>query len=589
MQRKSIGVVVKGPSSLMKLCPPPALEITSKGLPLLFSTFFNQALPASNNNNNNNNNNGNLGSKAKPSPVQSQCWPVALNGVNVLAIAPTGSGKTFAYTLPMMPHILEQLQAQANQSSKIIKSHLPIALVLVPTRELAVQVRASMAPMKRICSPPLKSVAIYGGQEKDAQLDDLNDKHVVVATPGRLLDLISHRQISLVNVTYFVIDEADRMLNMGFYDQISAIASQVNPERQVVLVSATFPQRLREALTLWTGGDENIVTVRCNVVEGSAVATSSSVTSEVVSPTDTDIEKKKKEKKEKKDNLEGKEGEDDKREEGERGVPMATDSVIVDEEFLSTSKRVVQSVHVCAAHKKPRLLIKFILNSREEEKKTNSRQRGAMLIFVNKIVTLKFVLDLLKRQNIVVDILHGQLPQAQRERTLENFRAGKIHTLLATDVAARGIHIKNLKYVINYDFPSNLEQYIHRVGRTGRQGEGGMTYSLITRNMAPLVKDLIGLLSRCGQHVEPNLQKLASEYNPSTFVLDDDDEPVGGAGLGVEENGDDDDDDDDTGVGGGVDGGVKKQDIKKRDGNGKGSGGKKLEKKAKNQKHSLHG
>ena len=120
-----------------------------------------------------------------------------------------------------------------------------------------------------------------------------------------------------------------------------------------------------------------------------------------------------------------------------------------------------------------------------------------------------------------VEMIHGQLPQTSRERALNNFKAGKCNTLLATDVAARGIHIKKLQHVINYDFPTNLDQYCHRVGRTGRQGAEGTSYSLITRNMAPMVGDLIDLLKSCDQPVEPNLDELAAEYLAGTLALSD--------------------------------------------------------------------
>lgn len=156
---------------------------------------------------------------------------------------------------------------------------------------------------------------------------------------------------------------------------------------------------------------------------------------------------------------------------------------------------------------------------RDEEKLVQVRQSGLMLIFCTKIKTLKFIADFLKRQNYnSFTILHGQLPQSIREQALLDFRSGKVPTLLATDVAARGIHIKRLKYVVNYDFPSNIEQYCHRVGRTGRQGDEGFAYSLLSYNMAVLAKDLITLLEASNQTIEPNLLKLASEYSSGSLT-----------------------------------------------------------------------
>jgi len=143
-----------------------------------------------------------------------------------------------------------------------------------------------------------------------------------------------------------------------------------------------------------------------------------------------------------------------------------------------------------------------------------------MIIFCNKIKTLKFVHDFLKRQDVRVDALHGQLAQHIREAVLLNFKSGKSNILIATDVAARGLHINRLKYVVNYDFPLSLEQYCHRVGRTGRQGQSGIAYSLLTRNLSMLAKDLITLLTSCQQEVEQNLQELAEQHELGVVMGD---------------------------------------------------------------------
>jgi superfamily II DNA/RNA helicase len=222
----------------------------------------------------------------------------------------------------------------------------------------------------------------------------------------------------------------------------------------------------------------------------------------------------------------------------------STAAVPVNDEELSSlavSKSITQEVHVCATHKKPRLLIKFVLARRKEEKESKVRQPGAMIVFCTKIKTIKFCEDFLRRQEMKgVVTIHGKMPQAQREKAINSFRCGKDNILLATDVAARGLHIKKLKYVVNYDFPGSLEQYCHRIGRTGRQGEAGHAYSLISRNMAPLVGDLILLLQSCEQKIEPNLAALHKEFAEVTAA--------GGQIEGAnEEEGDDDNDDDDDG------------------------------------------
>ena len=223
--RKTLGILPKGK---LTLCPPPVLEIASPYLPKEFPVIFS---------------NLNL---TKPSPVQMQCWPTIMCGANVLCIAPTGSGKTLAYSLPMIPHIDVQIKKDplANPGTPA-----PLALVLVPTRELAIQVAAVLKALKRCCG--IRSLAIYGGQDKDQQLQQLTQfgrTHILVATPGRLLDLIASKHISLHAVTYLVLDEADRMLSLGFEKQLDMIASQIRPDRQSMLFSATFPGKLRESI-----------------------------------------------------------------------------------------------------------------------------------------------------------------------------------------------------------------------------------------------------------------------------------------------------------------------------------------------------
>eukprot|EP01034_Spumella_vulgaris_P023791 gene23791-30060_t len=487
-----------------------------------------------------------------------QCWPAILAGANVLGIAPTGSGKTLAYCLPVITHVQTQIAANLalSKKSKAVPQSgriAPMALILVPTRELAIQVTAALKPLKRICS--IYSAAVFGGQEKEEQVDKLSANggqlHVLVATPGRLLDFITNsRLLMLEKVTYLVIDEADRMLTMGFFDQLSAISGQIRPDRQTLLFSATFPGRLREIADTWV---PNAVVIRCNAMEftdngkgkkavpvpvtaadeakvdeeeaaASVKPTKKRAVEEVTSTSETAVEpvtavakKVKKEVSEEDVSEPPSEamtapGDSEK----ENLVVLAPNAVPFTKNFstsLTISKSVSQSIHVCATHKKPRILIKYITKCRESEKAEKLRQPGAMIIFCNKIKNLGVVLDILTRQDIKAELLHGQLQQSVREATLNNFKAGKINILIATDVAARGIHIKRLRYVVNYDFPSNIEQYCHRVGRTGRQGESGAAYSLITRNLGLLATDLISLLKVCDQEPEANLLKLAEDFS----------------------------------------------------------------------------
>ena len=420
--RKEIGVLVKGN---LLLCPPPVLTLHDEYLPAPFSKVFHS-----------------LG-LSTPSPIQMQCWPAALAGANILALAPTGSGKTLAYGLPMIPHIEHQLKLIAaetksdglSSSASKKKVSCPFGLILVPTRELASQVASALKVLKRLCS--LRSLAIYGGLDKDLQIGELQnggEVHVIVATPGRLLDLMSANQISLIRVTYSVIDEADRMLTLGFMEQLNAISAQIRPDRQSLLFTATFPGKLREAADKWC---TNSVIIRCNTMELEIKASkkidnaeeagediksvSQSDAAQVAEPLHTIAAAK------------------DIREIDtadlsvkESSVTTAEDTVLSKDKLahsevntlsLTISPSVSQVVHVCASHKKPRLLIRFITTVREQEKLHKVRQPGAMIIFATKIKSVKFVVDLLQRQTISSEPLHGQLPQSQRERALSEFKA----------------------------------------------------------------------------------------------------------------------------------------------------------------------
>ena len=491
-------IVIQGDNTA--LCPAPILSIEDPALPESIS----QVIRFLNFN--------------KLTAVQMQCWPAILSGLNVLAIAPTGSGKTYAYGLTLATHILDQMSPPLSSVKKVGKD--PYALVLVPTRELAIQVASALKPLRKLFS--IRSVPIYGGQDKETQLSTLfsgGTPHIVAATPGRLLDLVVTKTLSLTSVTYLVLDEADRMLSMGFFEQLDAISNQVRPDRQSLLFSATFPGKLREAAVNWV---KDGVTIKCGTFELTDANLSGVVR-------DVDEEKGNNDNDNDNDN-----NTDDVNK--DNGATLVVSEACKSEHDASTtagtpsssgqkntaltiSNTVKQLVHLCAPHKKPRLLIKYIERIRKEEKESKVRQPSSVLVFCTKIKTLNFVADFLKRHKLKVEMIHGQLPQASRERALNDFKAGKCNTLLATDVAARGIHIKKLQHVINYDFPSNLDQYCHRVGRTGRQGAEGTSYSLITRNMAPMVGDLIDLLKSCDQPVEPNLDELAAEYLTGTLAL----------------------------------------------------------------------
>lgn len=397
--RKSIGVVAKGNLSL---CPPPVARMDCRGLPSSFQMVFKT-----------------LSQHVNPTIVQRQCWPAALSGANILAIAPTGSGKTYAYGLPMIPHIEAQLETMRPNKLLDHATIEPIGLVLVPTRELATQVGASLKAFKRYAinnhtEYAITTGVVYGGVKKDDTIDELlslvhssglGGIHILVATPGRLLDLITNhkRDINLSKVSYFVLDEADKMLDLGFTDQITAISNQIRPDRQTLLFSATFPGRLRDIGTKWMGSEgANDVIIRCNGLEFNNASANNDVAA-------TDHPKEKSEPA------------------AETSAPEAKQkphlSVGGKHSTLTVNRDIEQIVHICASHKKPRLLLRFIDSIREQEKINKVRQPAQILIFCGKIKTIGFVLDILRKQNIACDKLCGQMTQEMREKVLLNFKS----------------------------------------------------------------------------------------------------------------------------------------------------------------------
>lgn len=412
--RKSLGVLVKGQTAL---CPPPIDSIQDRHLPAIFANFFQ------------------LKGIDQPTVVQRQCWPALLAGANVLGIAPTGSGKTLAYALPAIHHINSQPPQQQSQGP-ISNRVQPTVLILVPTRELAIQVQAVLKGFKGIAK--VSTGILYGGQDKEQQVDTLrsagNSLKVLVATPGRLVDLLGSRDrpLDLTKVTYQVIDEADRMLSLGFAEQLDAIAKQLRPGRQVVLFSATFPGRLRELSEQWA---PDSVIIRCNTMEvtdyqkekpatNTTTATSASAPStEDAAPAPTASAAKTKAVAAAPKAPTTTDAEESTAVVNESASTTAPTTSRFNMSSVTVSPTIKQMIHVCAAHKRPRLLIKFVERIRTQEKAERKRQADPMIIFCNKIKTLKFVVSFLNKQNFPAAPLHGQLPQQTREENLNSFRS----------------------------------------------------------------------------------------------------------------------------------------------------------------------
>ena len=419
-----------------------------------------------------------------PTAVQRQAWPAALRGLDVLAIAPTGSGKTLAYLLPAIGRVL----GGGGPRSRC-------ALVVVPTRELAAQVHLVAKKAEKWAQAELGACVVAGGAgaaSRPQQFEALSRSSLAVATPGRLLDLARGGAAKRLDaVVCWVVDEADRMLQLGFEEQLDELSRLVPSERQTLLLTATFPQRLRHAADRYVGEAHRVCTIRVNTSGGDDAAPAPAAPAEAAAPEaapapapDADAAPPSK-------------PQDDG---ARRGSSLA-----------KIAKNVTQQVHVCAAHKRPRLLLRFLERFRKED--AAKRQASKVLLFVNTASACAEVVELVKRhyKANTVALLHGKLPQRDRDAALLNFRAGKTNVLVATDVASRGLHVSRLNVVVNWDFPTNLEAYTHRVGRAGRDGEPATALSFFTRNLIPLAPALVALLTDAGQAVDPQLAECAAK------------------------------------------------------------------------------
>ncbi len=331
---------------------------------------------------------------SEPTPIQRQAIPVVLEGRDVMGGAQTGTGKTAGFTLPL----LQKLSRWANTSTSPAR-HPVRALVLAPTRELAMQVHESVQTYGKHIA--LRSACIYGGVDIKPQLDELRrGVEVVVATPGRLLDHVEQRSISLNQVEIVVLDEADRMLDMGFIPDIRRILGLLPTQRQSLLFSATFSEEIKKLADTMLKSPQLIEVARRNTV-------SETITHRVYP------------------------------------VPTAI----------------------------KRELLTWLLR---EDKNVSQ-----VLVFT----ATKFACSRLARQlvkdGVSADAIHGDKNQQQRTEALDGFKSGQVRVLVATDVAARGLDIDDLPYVVNFELPHTAEDYVHRIGRTGRAGKQGNAVSLV--------------------------------------------------------------------------------------------------------------
>jgi len=346
-----------------------------------------------------------------PFRIQTLVLPDLLDGRDVLAKSPTGSGKTLAFAIP----IVEALDASDAR---------PSALVLVPTRELAAQVAAELetiAPAR-----DLKVAAVYGGVTISTQAQKARDAHVLVATPGRLQDLLERKAVSLAGVRILVLDEADRMLDMGFQPQVDRIVKRLPRTRQTMFFSATLDGAVGELARDYTTNAA--------------------------------------------------------RYEGE--LPVEQRQGEVEHRFLAVT-----------ADNKVEMLAQLL-----------AEERGLALVFVRTKRGAERLVHKLARHDVQAVAMHGDMTQGARERALSRFESGKVSTLVATDVAARGLDLDDITHVINFDPPEDNKGYVHRVGRTGRAGRSGTGVTLVLPEQQADVSHVARMVGRTDEFSEQGMK-----------------------------------------------------------------------------------
>ncbi|BGP24315.1 pre-mRNA-processing ATP-dependent RNA helicase DDX46/PRP5 [Rhodotorula toruloides] len=367
---------------------------------------------------------------AAPTSIQAQAIPAIMSGRDIIGVAKTGSGKTMAFILPMFRHIKDQPPLRPLDG--------PIAMIMTPTRELATQIYKECKPFLKALG--LRASCAYGGMPlKDNIADMKRGSEVIVCTPGRMIELLttnSGRLINLQRVTYLVLDEADRMFDMGFEPQVMKIIGQIRPDRQTVLFSATFPRQmealarkvLRRPLEITVGGRSVVADTITQIVE------------------------------------------------------------VRDED--TRFNRMLE-------------LLGKLFNDEEDAR---------ALVFVERQETADKLFVELKNKNYTCMPLHGGREQVDRDQTIVDFKNGSCPIVIATSVAARGLDVKQLKLVIQYDPPNHMEDYVHRAGRTGRAGNTGTCVTFITPEQERYSLDILKALQASNAPVPPELEEMAKSF-----------------------------------------------------------------------------
>ncbi len=350
-----------------------------------------------------------------PTPIQSQSIPISLEGKDVLGTAQTGTGKTLAFTIPMLNKLLKDKQA--------------MALIICPTRELATQVMETVLKLN-IREIGIGNALLIGGESMQKQLRQLKKgARIIVGTPGRINDHIERKSLNLSRVNYLVLDETDRMLDMGFTPQIEIILKFIPKDHQTLLFSATLPENILKISQKYLNNPERVS----------------------VGSLSTPIEK----------------------------IKQETFQITADKKYHELINQLVE-------------------------------RSGSILVFVKTKHGADKIVKRLKYDGHKADAIHGNLRQSKRDRVIRGFRNGNSRILIATDVAARGLDIPVIKHVINYDLPQVPEDYIHRIGRTGRAGKDGSALTFLTNNDRSMWRSIQKLIDpdfKLKEEARPNNQK----------------------------------------------------------------------------------
>eukprot|EP00434_Breviolum_minutum_P006283 symbB.v1.2.005543.t1/scaffold308.1/size235111/6 len=370
-----------------------------------------------------------------PSQIQQYTWPLAMQARDVIGVAATGSGKTLAFLLPAFTDMLSRGLGAASGE--------PSLLVIAPTRELAIQIQEEGEKFGKAAG--IRTVCCYGGAPKPPQAEQIRmGVHGVVGTPGRIQDFCEGGQLRLGRVTKLTLDEADRMLDMGFEPQIRKIMLQIPRQRQTLFFTATWPMSVRKLAAEFLNGPYTVT--------------------------------------------------------------------IGNRDELKGNQDITQQVMCCTPNNK-NMILTDLLRKAGVADRGNTTAKG--LIFCSTKRLCNQLSENLERQGVPCAAVHGDKGQREREMALNGLKEGRLKLLVATDVAARGLDIKGVTLVVNYDAPSNTEDYVHRIGRTGRAGQKGHAVTLIVERDAHALRGIVEVMKRTNQEITPQVEEMLRRAGPA--------------------------------------------------------------------------